>query len=181
VAAAITKSEILIKGLDFNDYQGDKEVFAYMERMGVSVQHLSNGVKVRGTDLKGIDIDMNATPDALPAMAVAGCFASGTTRLLNVAQARLKECDRIHAATTELRKMGANIEELSDGMVIHQSKLQATEVHGYDDHRMVMSLACAGMAIEGSFVIDTAESIGVTYPSFVKDMRQIGAQIIELN
>jgi 3-phosphoshikimate 1-carboxyvinyltransferase len=176
-AAAITGSEILIRGLDFNDYQGDKEVFHYFEKMGVRFQHTSEGVRIKGGELKGIDIDMNNTPDALPAMAVAGCFARGITRLLNVPQARLKECDRITAAAKELRKMGAQIDELADGLVIHQSELKGTDVHGYDDHRMVMALAIAGLAAEGITRVDTAESASVTYPSFVEDMKKLGANI----
>jgi 3-phosphoshikimate 1-carboxyvinyltransferase len=176
-AAAITGSEILIKGLDFDDHQGDKAVFTYLSRMGMHFRHTNEGIVVSGGFLKGIDIDMNSTPDALPAMAVTACFAEGTTRLLNVPQARLKECDRIAAATRELRKMGAQIEELPDGMVIHHSPLHGTRVHGYDDHRMVMSLALAGMAADGETTVDTAESASVTYPTFVEDMRSLGADL----
>lgn len=178
MAAAITGSELLITGLDFADHQGDKEVFAFFQKMGVKIEHRPDGVKVIGGTLKGIDIDMNSTPDALPAMAVAGCFAEGITRLLNVPQARLKECDRIAASTKELRKMGAQIEELEDGMVIHQSRLTGTDVHGYDDHRMVMSLCIAGLAADGITIVDTAESAGVTYPTFVKDMIRLGGGIV---
>ena len=175
-AAAITGSELLIKGLDFTDHQGDKAVFTYFEKMGVRIRHTDDGVRVKGEKLEGIDIDMNATPDALPAMAVAGCFAHGTTRLLNVPQARLKECDRIAAMATELSKMGARVEELPDGLVIHQSQLKGTEVHGYDDHRMVMALSIAGLAAEGETIVDTAESASVTFPTFIEDMKMLGAR-----
>jgi 3-phosphoshikimate 1-carboxyvinyltransferase len=174
-AAAITKSEILIKGLDFNDHQGDKAVFGYFERMGVKVHHTRDGVLVKGGDLTGTDIDMNSTPDALPAMAVAGCFASGITRLLNVPQARLKECDRIAAMATELTRMGAKVEEMPDGLIISKSKLIGAEVHGYDDHRLVMALSIAGLAAEGETIVDTAEAASVTYPGFVSDMKNLGA------
>jgi len=176
-AAAITGSEILIRGLDFNDHQGDKAVFSFFEQMGMQLRHTTEGIWVKGSDLHGIDIDMNNTPDALPAMAVAACFAKGTTRLLNVPQARLKECDRIAASACELKKMGARIEELRDGLVIHHSPLKGAEVHGYDDHRMVMALCIAGLAAEGVTTVDTAESAGVTYPSFVSDMKMLGARI----
>lgn len=176
-AAAITGSEVLIKGLDFTDPQGDKEIFSFLKKMGAIITLTDNGVIVKGRSLTGIDIDMNNTPDALPALAVIGCFAKGTTRLLNVKQARLKECDRIAAITTELRKMGARIEELNDGLIVHESPLSGTEVHGYDDHRMVMALAVAGLAAKGETIVDTAESIRITYPSFVDDMKAIGAKI----
>jgi 3-phosphoshikimate 1-carboxyvinyltransferase len=180
-AAAITGSEILIRGLDFADHQGDKAVFTYFEKMGVRLNRQVEGIKVSGGKLKGIDVDMNDTPDALPAMAVAACFAEGTTRLLNVPQARLKECDRIAASARELRKMGALVEELEDGLVIHHSKLTGCEVHGYDDHRMVMSLSIAGLAASGVTTVDTAESAGVTYPTFIRDMGQLGAVMETIN
>jgi len=176
-AASITGSEILIKGLDFSDKQGDKEIFTYFERMGLKFKHTGEGIKILGGNLKGIDIDMNSTPDALPAMAVAACFAEGTTRLLNVPQARLKECDRIAAVARELGKMGAKIEELEDGLVIHQSTLIGAEVHGYNDHRMVMSLSIAGLASKGETTVDTAESVSVTYPGFNEDLKKLGAFI----
>jgi 3-phosphoshikimate 1-carboxyvinyltransferase len=176
-AAAITGSEILIAGLDFNDHQGDKAVFTYFENMGIRMKYTPQGVLVSGGPMHGIDLDMNATPDALPAMAVAACFASGTTRLLNVPQARLKECDRIAASVIELRKMGANVEELEDGIVIHQSQLTGCEVHGYEDHRMVMALSIAGMAAPGVTTVDTAESASVTYPSFLADMQRLGGNL----
>jgi 3-phosphoshikimate 1-carboxyvinyltransferase len=175
--AAITGSEILIKGLDFSDHQGDKVIFSYIEKMGAEITHTSKGVVIKGRKLQGMEIDMNATPDALPAMAVVGCFAGGKTILHNVAQARLKECDRIKAMATELSKMNAEIEELEDGLVIRESSLQGTKVKGYDDHRMVMALAIAGMAAKGNTFVDTAESINITYPSFIEDMKNIGARI----
>jgi 3-phosphoshikimate 1-carboxyvinyltransferase len=180
-AAAITGSEVLIRGLDFTDHQGDKAVFAFFEKMGVKLKHTARGVLVKGGDLKGTDIDMNDTPDALPAMAVAGCYASGITRLLNVPQARLKECDRIRASAEELRKMGARIEELEDGLVIHQSDLVGTDLHGYGDHRMVMALTIAGLAARGATTVDTADAARVTYPSFIEDMKALGAGIQLLN
>ncbi len=176
-AAAITGSKILLKGLDFSDSQGDKEVFRYLEEMGVTLKHTAEGVRVVGGNLVARQLDLNSTPDALPALAVVGCFARGKTILKNVAQARLKECDRIHAAAVELGKMGADISEMEDGLIIRQSKLTGCRVHGYHDHRLVMALAIAGMASHGETMIDTADSIQVTYPGFVQDMKALGAQI----
>ncbi len=180
-AAAITQSEILIRGLDFSDHQGDKKVFDFLMHMGVEIEHRSDGVFISGKSLTGMDIDLNDTPDALPALAVVGCFAKGTTRLLNVEQARLKECDRIHAITAELKKMGADISELPDGVVIRQSDLKGATVHGYDDHRMVMALALAGMMASGETIVDTAEAVNVTYPGFLNDFLKLGAKLELIN
>jgi 3-phosphoshikimate 1-carboxyvinyltransferase len=119
-------------------------------------------------------------PDALPALAVLATQATSPVKIYNVAQARIKETDRISAVNVELTKMGAKIEELPDGMIIYPSKLFGAKVDGRGDHRIVMSLALAGMATEdGETIIDTAEAAAVTYPSFAKDFSLIGANIEE--
>jgi 3-phosphoshikimate 1-carboxyvinyltransferase len=80
--------------------------------------------------------------------------------------------------TQELRKMGAKIEELPDGMVIHGGQLHSSpDLHGHGDHRIVMSLALAGMVFSGETIVDTAEAAKVTYPLFVEDMRRLGAKM----
>jgi 3-phosphoshikimate 1-carboxyvinyltransferase len=73
--------------------------------------------------------------------------------------------------------MGAKITELEDGMVIEQSQLKGARVHGYDDHRMVMALAIAGMGAAGETIVDTAEAVKITYPSFYHDFQQLGAKL----
>jgi 3-phosphoshikimate 1-carboxyvinyltransferase len=174
-AAAITQSELFIKGLDFNDHQGDKAIFNYLEQMGMIIEHKPDGVLVKGGKLRGIDIDLNDTPDALPALAATACFAEGQTGLLNVKQARIKECDRIAAMATELTKMGAQVEELPDGLIVHGGPLRGAELHGYHDHRMVMALGLAGLGANGVTSVDTAEAPAVTYPGFVEDYKKLGA------
>lgn len=176
-AAAVTNSSLMIKGLDFNDHQGDKAVFDFLSKMGMHIEHTPEGVLVKGGELTGTELDLNDTPDALPAIAATACYAKGITRLVNVKQARLKECDRIAAMTAELTKMGAKVEELPDGMVIHGGALKGVELHGYHDHRMVMALSIAGMGAVGETCIDTAEATGVTYPGFVEDYKKLGAQL----
>ena len=120
---------------------------------------------------------MNATPDALPAMAVCAAFARGTTKLVNVAQARNKETDRIRCMAEELKKIGIKLEELPDGLIIHGSKLSAGSLDGRSDHRIVMALSIASMALEKQCVIDTAEAVNVTFPDYVKLMRGLGANM----
>lgn len=177
VLAAISEGEFLLENLDMSDPQGDKAVLGYLREMGSEVGCGENGVIVKGSGLKGIEIDMNATPDALPAMAVAGCFADGETRLVNVPQARAKETDRIHVMCTELAKMGADIEELPDGLVVRKSKLKGCPVDGHGDHRVVMALAVAGLNAEGETCISTAEAMDVTFPGFPNLIRDCGGDI----
>ena len=176
-AAIITPSHLMLKGLDMNDTQGDKEVITMLKEMGAIIQIKGEGVVVDSSELMGCVLDLNNTPDALPALAVVGCYAKGETILKNVAQARIKETDRIKVMATELSKMGADIEEMEDGLIIRQSELKGTKVSGYHDHRVVMALSLAGMMAEGETKIDTAESVDITFPGYVDKMCRLGARM----
>ncbi len=175
-AAACTGGCITLNNLDMNDSQGDKQVVDIIESMGASVTRTEDCITVTGTSLSGGEFDLNAIPDALPALAVTACFARGETRLVNVPQARLKETDRIAVMNRELSKLGANITELPDGLMIRESDLKHTSVHGHGDHRVVMALAVAGIAGNG-VEVDTAESVSVTFPDFAQLMTDAGARI----
>jgi 3-phosphoshikimate 1-carboxyvinyltransferase len=177
VLAAISKGEVCLSNLDMSDTQGDKRVLSILSDMGAEIIHNKDTIVVKGKALKGIDVDMNDIPDALPALAVAGCFAEGETRLLNVMQARMKETDRIAVMCKELKKMGADIEELEDGLIIRKSILKGCDVEGHFDHRVVMSLAVAGMCCEGETLIDTAESVNITFPEFVDSAKESGGRL----
>ena len=176
-AGAIPGNDVLSQGLDMNDCQGDKAVVDYLRRMGAEITVGADGIRVRGKVLRGIEIDMDETPDALPVMAVLGCFAEGTTVLHNVAHARIKETDRIAVMAGELRKMGAHIEERPDGLVIHHSPLHGAAVEGHGDHRVVMSLALAGLSCPGKTTVTTAEAAGVTFPNYGELMRDLGGNL----
>lgn len=177
LAAAVTGGEVKIPNLDFDDLQGDKAVFDYFAKMGVKVTQSQHVTTIKGPrKLKAFDLDLNATPDALPVMAVAAACADGVSYLRNVPQARIKETDRIACMSTELRKMGGTVEELEDGMVITGGKLKGcADLQSYKDHRIAMALAVAGMAAEGVSVIKDAECAAVTYPAFVENFQAAGA------
>jgi len=178
VAAAVGGAPIELCGLDFSDTQGDKEVFRHLESMGAVVERGCDTVIVSGGRLRGAIIDLNRTPDALPALAVAAAAAEGETVFTNVAQARIKETDRITVMAEELGKMGITVKELPDGMVVRGGKLKGAQVSSRKDHRVAMALALAGMNAEGETEIDGAEAAEVTYPTFVEDFVRIGANIV---
>ena len=180
-AAAILDADVTLTGLDFSDSQPDKAVVDYLRAMGADISIGKAGVRAKSSELVGTEIDMNRTPDALPAMAVTAAFARGSTKLVNVAQARNKETDRISCMVSELKKMGANVEELPDGLIIHQSPLRAVKLDGRSDHRIVMALSLAGMAVDGQTCIDTAEAMNVTFPDYVELMTGIGARMYLLD
>lgn len=176
-AGALGDNDVVSAGLDMEDTQGDKAVVAYLRELGADISIDDDGIRVCAKELLGCDLDLNATPDALPMMAVVGSFAQGTTRLLNCPQARIKETDRIAVMKEELTKMGGDLEELEDGLVIHQSDLRGAEVDSHDDHRVAMSLAIAATGAQGTTRIRNAEAMSVTYPGFERDLEGLGATV----
>jgi 3-phosphoshikimate 1-carboxyvinyltransferase len=176
-AAAVGDSEVLVCGLDMADCQGDKAIVDMLRAMGADIAEESAGLRVRGRGLHGAELDLNATPDALPVLAVTGCLAEGETRLVNVPQARLKETDRITVMREELQKLGGEVTELPDGLVIQGGALHGGPVEGHGDHRVVMALAVAGLYAQAPLTISTAEAVSVTFPGFVELMTSLGAEM----
>ena len=176
-AAALFGEDVTLLGLDFSDSQPDKAVVDYLKAMGADITIESDSVTIRASELKGTEIDMNATPDALPAMAVTAAFAQGQTRLVNVPQARNKETDRIACMAKELQKMNVSVEELPDGLIINHGAPVPAQLHGWSDHRIVMALSLIGFALDGQCNVDTAEAMNVTFPNFVELMKSLRADI----
>lgn len=166
--AAITGGEITVRGLDRNDPQGDKAVLDVLERMGCTVTWHGDAVTVEGPNrLKAGEFDLNDIPDALPALAVASCFADGPVRLYNVWQARLKETDRIAAMASRISRLGGRAKELDDGLEIHPVDcFHATSIDGFGDHRIVMAMALASLRSRSGLTIEDAHEAAVTFPTF---------------
>jgi 3-phosphoshikimate 1-carboxyvinyltransferase len=176
---AIPGNEITLTGLDMDDTQGDKAVFDYLSRMGAEVSFNKQSVTIKGVTLKGADLDLNATPDALPAMAALASIAEGTTVLGNTPQARLKETDRIAVMAEELNKMGIVCEEKPDALIVHGGKPKGGKLSGHGDHRVVMSLAVAASVSSEPSEIDTAEAVSITFPKFAEMFSSCGGSIEE--
>lgn len=177
-AAALIPGEVTLHGLCHTDSQGDKQLIAILEEMGADIIVMSNSIRIRGgNQLKGIKIDAHDIPDLLPTIAVIATRASGQTEVYNVANARIKETDRICSMANGLARMGARIKETTDSLIISQGQLQGSYVKGYNDHRTVMALAIAGLLANGTTVIDDALAINKTFPRFVELMQSIGADM----
>ncbi|MGE5196459.1 MAG: 3-phosphoshikimate 1-carboxyvinyltransferase [Anaerolineae bacterium] len=183
-AALLTSSEIVLQGIDMDDVQGDKKILDIFAAMGalIEIDALGRTLIVRkSSSLKGIkNLDINDFIDALPILAVVSCFAEGETELVNAKIARSKESDRIRAMAVELRKMGANIEEHSDGLRIAGASLKGAHLNSHGDHRVALALAVAALAAEGQSLIANTDCIAKTYPSFVKDFQRLGVNIQEV-
>ena len=168
IAALITRSELTLQGLDFSDAQGDKHLIEILQAMGddIAIDAQEHSVTVRPSKLCGCKIDVNPVIDALPILAVVGCFAEGKTELTGAAVARLKESDRIHTIATELKKMGAHIEERDEGLLIENSPLVGAELFSHHDHRIALSLAVAALGAKGTNTIEEIDCIAKSYPTF---------------
>jgi 3-phosphoshikimate 1-carboxyvinyltransferase len=176
-AAAVTGGEVTVEGLSEASIQGDVAFCDCLRRMGCNVQYEAESITVEGRPLRGIEADMNAISDTVPTLAAVALFADGPTTISGVAHIRHKETDRIAAVATELRKLGATVEEREDGMRIVPGPKHGAEIDTYDDHRMAMSFAVAGLATPG-VVIRNPDCTAKTYPEFFDDLASLGVRLV---
>lgn len=157
--------------------QGDREIITHLEKMGVKVD-IGRTVRVSPpARLLGGRFDLSNTPDLLPPMAILALRASGPVEIYNVRHARFKETDRIAILARELAKLGAQVTEREDGLVLGPPKsVSGAELESADDHRLFMAFCIAGMFVGGCTVTDP-ESVDVSYPDFIAQMQKIGAKI----
>lgn len=177
-APAITGGSLELSGLDPEDVQGDKRVLEILRSMGCEIRVSAEVIRVTAPPrgLEGGSFNLNDIPDALPVLSVCACFALGETRLIGVPQARIKETDRIAVMARELTKLGAEIRELDEGLIIRgkgPGSLTGGKVCGHGDHRVIMSLAVASLAAAGELCIDEDKAVEVTFPSFFKLLESI--------
>ena len=181
MSAAAIGGKITLKGLDMNSAQGDKAVVDVMRMFGAEVTVGENSVTCEKSELHGIDIDCDNIPDMVPAIAVTAAFAKGKTVIRGAQRLRFKESDRIEAIVSNLRKMGVDVAETDDGMIINPCGVCSAQLKGYNDHRIVMAFSVAGLFAKGKICIDEAESVNKTYPSFFDDFNKLGGKANVIN
>lgn len=170
-------NEVVLEGLDINSVQGDKAIVDVLKEFGADIEIKENEIISRKADLNGIKIDVSDIPDTVPALAVAAAYAKGKTEIVGGERLRFKESDRIESVVSNLKRLGADVTETADGMIINGGKaLKGAELLGYNDHRIVMAFSIAALFANGETVINEANSIDKTYPSFFEDYNRIGGQ-----
>jgi 3-phosphoshikimate 1-carboxyvinyltransferase len=154
--------------------QADMGVLDVLERMGARVTRSATAVEVQGPSqgLHGVDVDMNAMPDAVLALAVTAAFARGPTHIRNVANLRIKESDRLQALETELRKLGAGAIAGADSLLITPAQLHGASIDTYDDHRMAMAFALAGLRVPG-VVIREPGCVSKSWPGYFEAFERL--------
>jgi 3-phosphoshikimate 1-carboxyvinyltransferase len=171
-AAAVCKGRVKVKNLNPVTLQGDIGFLKILERMGCSVTRGKDWIEVLGKELHGIEMDMNEMPDLVPTLTVTAAFARGKTVIQNIGHLRFKESDRIHALAVELSRMGIRVIERENGLEIEGGKPHGAEIETYDDHRMAMSFAIAGLAVPG-VKIKGKRCVDKSFPEFWETLQKL--------
>ncbi len=172
-AAAVSGGRINVRGIPPDTLQGDIRFVDLLQKMGCKVERGIDSITVTGKKLKGINADMNLMPDAVPSAAVTALFAEGKTTITNIANLRIKETDRISALSNELKKLGAEVEEGKDWISICPGTYRGATINTYNDHRMAMSFAIAGLKIP-DILIENPDCVNKSFPGFFKVWKKMG-------
>ena len=171
-------NDINLIGMKEVSLQGDKKIIDDIKSMNGEITFTNGVLKCRASQTKGAVIDFSQSPDLGPALAVLASVSLGTSHFINASRLRIKECDRITCVLEELNKMGANIEETPDSMIINGVK----ELHGcvldsHNDHRLAMAFAMAATICDSNVKILNAECVSKSYPNFWEDYIKLGGVV----
>lgn len=178
IVAGILGGNIECTNLDMNSKQGDKIIVDLIRSMGGDIQVYDDKIRTIYSNTNGRIIDVSQCPDLVPILAVLGALSKGTTKIVNAERARIKESDRLRAISTELKKLGGDVEERDDGLIIEGKKeLKGGKVDSWNDHRIAMALAVASIGCKEPIVINGSEVVNKSYPKFWDDFRKLGGAI----
>ena len=183
LAAGVLGGKLVLDGLSMMSAQGDRRIVELLTRMGADITEQNGAWRIQPSRLHGCVIDATDVPDLVPILSVLAATAVGETRIVGAARVRLKESDRLAAMAQNLNAVGAMVTETPDGLIIQGvDHLAGGTVSGYNDHRVVMSMAVAALVSDAPIVIDQAESVAKSWPHFFEDFKRIGgnADVIDV-
>lgn len=168
--------------LNYSSQQGDKVIVDILKEMGGDIRVEADKLVVKKSQTRGTVIDVSQCPDLVPILGVLGSLSSGTTTIINGERLRFKESDRLMATADVLNKLGGNVVETADGLVIHGIKqFTGGHVQSHNDHRIAMAVAIASICADGKIILDGAESVNKSYPHFWEDFKEMGGEWIGLD
>ncbi len=176
LAAGAVGGEVTVNNINIDSAQGDRRIAALLREFGAELEQTGSSVTVQKSRLKAIEIDASQIPDLVPALAVCGAFAEGTTRITNAARLRVKESDRLKTTAALINSLGGSARELPDGLEIKGGSLSGGSVSGENDHRIVMAAATCAAGAEGEISCTDALSVNKSYPAFFDDYNSIGGK-----
>ncbi len=177
-------NEVICKDLDINSLQGDKKIIEILKEMNVDTTVKGNTIETnRRKKLKSTTIDGSEIPDIIPILACVASLAKGKTEIINIGRLRIKECDRLSAITNELCKLGANIKEKEDSIIVEgvDEFEGGVEVWSHKDHRIAMTLAIASSKCQKPIIIKDYDCVSKSYPNFFGDFESIGGIKVQWN
>ena len=178
-AGILVGGEVTVTNLDFSLPQGDSNILEILKKIGakININKKKGTVKAMGTgELDGGEFDLSDTPDLLPVVAILSLKSRNPVRIYGVSHTRYKETDRLKIIASEFRKFGVKIKILPDEIILASpKKLRDAHINSHNDHRLFMSFVIASMMTEKS-IVDGVESVDVSYPLFIQDMKKIGAK-----
>jgi 3-phosphoshikimate 1-carboxyvinyltransferase len=180
-AAAITRSKVTVKNLDYETTQGDKAIVGILKRMDAKGKVCSNEVEIEGGSslLRAVDVNAQNVPDLVPVCTVLACYAKGTSKIHDARRLRYKESDRLLSLYTELGKMGADITMNESSLTVKgPCMLHGAVIDPHNDHRIAMACAIAALGARGETKIQDAECVKKSYPGFFKDLRVLGGDVV---
>jgi 3-phosphoshikimate 1-carboxyvinyltransferase len=174
LAAMLLRKTVRVTGINRQSKQGDMHLLSVLEELGCKVKSEESWVEVSGNNLAEGDFtfDLNDMPDMVPTLAVLAAFRKGRTVISNVAHLRIKESNRLAALVTELTRTGIEAREMPDGLVIQGGKMRPAKIETYNDHRMAMSFAIAGLVASGIEISDK-KCVDKSFPTFWEELRKI--------
>jgi 3-phosphoshikimate 1-carboxyvinyltransferase len=181
-AAAITRSKVTVKNLDYETTQGDKAIVGILKRMDAKGKVCSNEVEIEGGSslLRAVDVNAQNVPDLVPVCTVLACYAKGTSKIHDARRLRYKESDRLLSLYTELGKMGADITMNESSLTVKgPCMLHGAVIDPHNDHRIAMACAIAALGARGETKIQDAECVKKSYPRFFKDLRVLGGDVVD--
>lgn len=180
IVAGILGASIKCNDLNIDSLQGDKAILNIVEQMGADIKISEGQIEVKESKTSGIVIDASECPDLVPVLATLAALSEGTTKIINAERVRIKECDRLKAMATELNKIGGEVEELKDGLIIKgKNSLKGGIVDSWNDHRIAMAMAVASIKCEEPLIITNSGAVKKSYPQFWEDFRRLGGVVDE--
>ena len=176
VAGALSEQGVTVKGLASASRQKDKAIYDILQNMGANVERSGSNVTVKGGALKDAVVDVSDTPDLVPALAVAMAAAQGESRIIGGERLRIKESDRIATVCENLAKLGCDITETQDGMIINGGRLTGCAVSSFNDHRIAMAMAVAAAICDGEIELDDADCVKKSAPQFWDEFKKLGGK-----
>ena len=180
LTAGAINGSVGCQGLDMESAQGDRAIVSILEKFGAETKMILNQITVTNKEMKGIHIDASQIPDLVPILCVAAAAAEGETVISNAGRLRLKESDRLAVMAECLQKIGVNVQEREEGLVIAggcNPPEGEVIIDSYNDHRIVMAMAIAAVSLGVDIVIESADAVNKSYPSFFIELKKLGGVV----